>query len=56
VGPTLGMVLSHTPRMPSFRQRSISRMLSRTPRAGMQPRPISRSGATFTNSSAIQLL
>ncbi len=27
-----------------------------TPRAGMQARPIRRSGAAFTNSSAIQLL
>src|SRR5205814_1069872 len=56
VGPTLGMVLSQTPRMPRRRQRSISRIDSSTPRAGMQARPIRRSGAAFTNSSAIQLL
>ena len=56
VAPTLGMVFSHTPRKPSFRQRSISRMAASTPSAGMQARPIRREGSTLTISSASQLL
>ena len=51
VAPTLGIVFSHTPRMPSFRHRSISLIARLDTEAGMAARPMRRSGATLTNSS-----